>query len=420
MMPTLTETSPPVVVEVSVPKTVGYAGEWFPLNLTVERPDSWSAPVRLANIASANKAVQIDCDLLDRNEELRPGERYQLSIRLKVSQPRLVALEELNIEVKGPDGAGSEMVPLPPRKVDFFPAIGSEIAVQANSICTYEAGTKMEIVLRHEGTTTFRRLTVTVQPEKAVRAGKPTVQRPVFGPGDEEKFELVVDQNEIDVHLSADVSEQRSAASKTLSVAPPSQGRRHFRFLEPRRLSVDTITIYEKTAESQVTVESRQGVYPLRGGSQYEVIIRPQRTGVQKIRLRDVLGQVHLRDVEEDRKNGTWKQLIDVSMPDLFRKAEVLYYDVEVGGEHLTGEIAVCLEPAALRFWQVAGALGLALSAQGVFALARFLNKIDFDLSETIASFRLREDFNLLFLLSVPAFWGALKLGDWLVYRLRA
>lgn len=219
--------------------------------------------------------------------------------------------------------------------------------------------------------------------------------------------------------LSASVDNERPEARKTIKILPPAPDRRRFRFLEPRRLSIDTVSVFEKGGDADAVVESGHGGYPLHGDCQYEIKIHPLREGIQRIKIRDIQGKVHVRNVEKDSVSGTWTHSIDVSMGDLFRKPEVLYYDVEADGQQLSGEIAICLQPPRLRYWQAAIAFGLALTFQGIVALGRFLNRVEFDLSDLMTDFTFREDFNLLFLTSIPVFWGMLRLGDWLYYRLR-
>jgi hypothetical protein len=174
----------------------------------------------------------------------------------------------------------------------------------------------------------------------------------------------------------------------------------------------------ELSGETTAAVDSTQGIYSIHGGNQYHLMIRPQHPGVTKIAVRDIPGVVHVRDSQQTRDGG-WRFVIDVNFAELLRKAEVIYYDVESRGEHLTGEVPICLKPPRFRHWQVAGALGLALTVQGIAAIAKFLHTADFDVTGLASEFRLREDYNLFFLFSIPASLGLLKVVDWVQYRWR-
>jgi hypothetical protein len=411
------------LIEIEVPSLRGpfYAGDWVPLLLVIRRPDTAAAPARIRNFFTRDLQVQLDLDLLNRETEIRPGEVYRLTVPVRVPVSRSLSLDCIGLEVQDEHDQQSGEVFLPAKILEFRPAIGKEITVRLEPICAYEAGTKVQLALRHDGTTTFESLTVTINPEEAVRTGKPTLQRPSFRPGDSEQVELVVDQPEIEVVMVGSVDGQRPEARQVLAVtSPPTPRERRFRFLEPHRLSTDQVTVFEKLGDDPRPVTPVHGTYALRGGCQYQVVIRPLQGAVSRIRLRDIQGRVQVRDTEEDGKAGAWRFLIEVAATaELFRRPEVLYYDVERDGERLTGEIATCLQPPRWAHGRVAIALGLALTVQGLAAIGHFLQRIEFDVTEALADFRPREDFHLFFLCSIPAFWGILKVGDWLQYRLR-
>ena len=61
----------------------------------------------------------------------------------------------------------------------------------------------------------------------------------------------------------------------------------------------------------------------------------------------------------------------------------------------------------------------IALTVQGVAAIARFMHNANFDLTSVASEFKFREDYNLFFLFSIPGALGLLKVVDWLQYRWR-
>jgi hypothetical protein len=413
-----------VDIRVSPPKGAGYAGEWIPLLLVVTRSSSSGTPVRLRHVTHNEKEIQVDMDLLDREVVIRPGENYRLTVPIRVSQPCVLPLATLGLQVQEIDSRESqaiglpEAVSFPEQLLEIRPAIGQEIDLQLEPICAYTEGTKVQVTLNHRGMTAFHDWTVNFMPEQAVVAGKGTLQRSRFQPGDRDQVELVVNGTELELVMTASVDGQRTDYRKVLSIKKPHMpDERRFRFLEPRRLSTDQITVCEKESARPVTMI--QGHFAVHGGEQYEVLIRPQQGHVSHIKIRDIQGKVHVRNAEEDRNSGGWRFLIDVAASsELFCRPEVLYYDMQGQGDRWTGEIPLSLQPASWRHLRVAAALGVAITIQGVAAAAKFLHKADYDLAEALTDFHWKEDFHLLFLFSIPLIWALFKGYDWVQFRL--
>ena len=416
----------PLAIQVSVPKSPAYEGEWVPLVLILTRPSDADGAVQVRAVTCDDPDVQLDLDLLDRETPLRPGETYRLTMPLRASRPKVLGLGHLTVHVRPHrlelDDHGAEHeepVPLPPTALAIRPAIGRHITVKIEPLCAYDDGTKVLLTLKHNGSTTFRDLTVNLLPPDAIRGGKPTIRRAEFQSNQEEQLELVVTGNEIDVVMTAIVDGEHTEARRTFAIGePPRVGEQRFHFLEPRQLSTDVTAMFELSGETSTPVDSPQGIFAIHGGNQYHLIIRPQHSGVTSIDVRDIPGLIHKRDRQQLRDGG-WRFLIDVSFSELLRKPEVIYYDVESRGEHLTGEVPVCLKPPWSRHIQVAGALGIALTVQGVAAIARFMHNADFDLTSVASEFKFRDDYNLFFLFSIPGALGLLKVVDWMQYRWR-
>ncbi len=75
---------------------------------------------------------------------------------------------------------------------------------------------------------------------------------------------------------------------------------------------------------------------------------------------------------------------LNVMSHELFSKPERLFYTVTRPEEKLKGEVHLRLRPDRGRHLRMAGALGVAVSVQGVDALFTFLAKADYSLEEAL------------------------------------
>jgi hypothetical protein len=255
----------------------------------------------------------------------------------------------------------------------------------------------------------------------AIQSGKPTVQRDRFAPGDEEQLELVVAQRELELVMVGGVNGQRPEARRKLRIEPPlPPAEKRFRFLEPRRLARDRLRIYEIVGDGKLqAVQEKKGTYLLEGGCQYQVEIQPMQPGVEKVKLNDIPGLLHIRKTEKHSQKAEWILMVDVTGHHLFRKSERLFYEMETSEGKLTGEIPICLKQSPWRFWQVATALGIAVTVQGVAAIGHFLQHAKYSFSEAFLHFDPSENLKILYLLSIPTAWMALRIADWLQYQFR-
>jgi len=417
-------TSEPVnllTVKLSADWDRAYAGEWFPLTFELFRSTDHSFPVRLHNLTCADPDVHLDIDLLQQGVTIRPGETYRFIVPLRVLRAKTVDLGRLVLWLDQPDGNEKDRVvdQIPSlQKFVVRPAIGNEIAIDVEPLCNYDEGTKLLLTLKHQGDSLFRDLTMNLGPSAALRAGKQTVQRTTFHPGEEEQVELVVASAELEVMLSASVKDARSEARRVLRVEPPvSRTEKRFRFLEPRRLARDQLRLYEATEEGpRRAVPEQHGVYLLEGGRKYLVEITPMQPGATGVHLKEIAGLPQGRK-DQKSKEGAWVFGGDATGPPLLRKPEQLFYEVETAEGKLSGEIPICLKAAAGRYLQVAAALGVAVTAQGAVGVARFLHQVDYSLLEAMREFKPAEHFTVFFLLSIPVAWVGLRLVDWLQYQ---
>jgi hypothetical protein len=412
------EPDPILEVHVTGSSHPAYAGEWVPLALTLRHPDSSAGGVKLKHIACADKEVQLDTDLFPNDLEIRPGETYLLTLPIRVPRPRTVDLDRILIQVGRDDQPSNDVgVSLPPQLLPVRAAVAREIMVRVKPVCAYECGSKVELSFEHRGATLFEDLAFTVGPDDAIRAGKRVLRRSTFGPGDREQTELVVDTETLTVSAVARAHGEPTEG-RWMQPIERSSGRcgPRFQFLEPRRLSVDDVVVKTQTEAGDVLIAPVTGAYPLHAGVAYEVDIRPRAAGIHNVQLRDIPGVVHVRNAEAD--GGAWKFWLDVKYPERFSKAERLFYDVESSGGPLKGEIGITLRPAWGKHLQLAAALGIAMTVQGVGALLRLLLRQDVSLADAVDHFHIASDYQLLFPLCIPLFWAGLWLYDRIQYRL--
>jgi hypothetical protein len=410
------------MVEMAGTPAHAYVGEWAPVTLLLQRPESSRSPVRIKHVSSLDRDVQVDIDQLENNVELRPGELYQLTVQLRADSPREVALDRLQIQVGDASGDASrdEAVHPPHVPLQFLPAIGREIVASIESLCSYETATRVCLMLKHDGKTPFTDLTVTLGPASAIESGKRVLHWPEFGPGREERVEVLVRDGELTIDLAARVGPLRTAAQHRRAIArlPGRPQRPQFRFLEPRRLSADLKEVWEVVGSEQRPVTPVHSIYPLHDGGRYLIAITPESAEVEKVELRRIENRVAIRHSERAENGRTWKFLVDVTFSDFVRKPERLYYEVRRKGETLTGELPLCLLASPWRHFRLAGALGAALTFQGVTALAHFLFSLDYSFGDALRHFQITSDYQLLFPLSIPLLWAGLRGYDWLQYRL--
>jgi hypothetical protein len=414
----------PFVMKLIGPWERAFADEWLPLTLVLERPETCTSSACVRHVSCGDPEVQLNLDLLDRNLDIRPGETYRLTVPIRVARAKTLELKSFSLQVQDaalPASRG-ELVPLPDKQLAVRPSLDKQIRVRLEPLCRYAEGTKAQLTLEHHGSIPLREFRVSLGPEEGLASGKRAIRRPAFEPQQKEEVEVVVNRDELEVQLVAFVGGERLQSRQCLRVGqPPRHDERRFRFLEPRRLSIDQRTAYRVGDDnSRTPLEAKDGTVRLRGGQLYEIEIRPQQPGVKSIRLHDIPGKLHVRRTEPDLAKGCWKFRIEVSFAEVFRKPEILYYEVERPEESLTGEIPLCLIAPGARGWQVAIALGLTLTLQGFTALARALNRAEFDFLAAASEFHPGRNLNLLSLLSIPMIRVGLRCADWLQYRLRS
>jgi len=407
---------PPVVLHVDrVPEA--FAGEWFAVGIRLKRPEGWPDAVSVRNLACSDREIQIDTDLLQSNVEVRPGEVYHFTIQLKVSHVREVNLSAVYLQLGSPSGL-NELFNLPAQAVQVRPALGRDIAVAVEPICSYGAVTKLQLTFRHEGPTAYENLRIHVGPRDGVYAGKQPLRRPQFRPGDEE-VTVVAAKADLQLEIEGVTNGVPVKCGKTIPVRPVvPRAAEPFRFLEPRRLSSDRVLIRDLQHQGQ-PVPFTRSAFSLVGGSAYQVVIQPEDPGVTEVAMSDVPGSLHVRPYGLDPEAGGWKFVVEVSHNELFGKPERLNYRVQTSGGALTGDIHLTLWPPWARRWTFALAVGLAATVQGVAVGTRWLFDPDKALGDALTHFDLGRDYPVFFVFSIPLVWCCIWLLDHVRDRLR-
>ncbi len=424
----MSESKEPLLIDVEIPSGQ-CAGDWVPLQIVMTRPIHFSSAIRIPQLhKSEHLQIELDLDMLDRFLEIQPGEIYRLKVPIRSHSPQQIDVGLIQIEAYDtaqdiPNGVfRSRFVSLPSKILELQPSLKQMLDVKIDAICMYGDATKIHAVVKHVGTEILHDFTLAVNSFDELQAGKRTLIKKCFLPGAEERLDWVVGGASIELHATATVGGRRAERRWTEAVtAPAGQREQRFRFLEPRRLSADLVTVLEQSGggEEKRAVASEHGVHFLHGHGRYVVEIRPHRADATGVELREVQGQIHVR--QRDPHGKVWRFTIDVQMHDLFRKQETLYYDVAVPGETLSGEIPVCLCPPRIKHLQVAGYLGLALTAQGLNLAVRAVYQGEFDPLHVFQEIVVAEHgLNLLYIFSIPIGLLGLMMIDAVKYRMNS
>lgn len=413
----MTAVQTPLAIRLTGPLPPACAGDWLPLPLELSQPADAPGPVRLRKIACENRGIEVDSDLFPADVELRPGETYRIILPVLVSHPGVLDLSSFFLQIDGPE----ESVRFPQRLVQVAPSLAKELELSIKPLCAYETGTKVQLAWRHTGATHFDEFAVTLGPADAVLSGKATLRRKTFGPNDSDQAEVVVRGETLDVDMSATSAAGSVKARQTLKIVPPPRpGQRpRFRFLAPRRLASDNVTVHQ--VKGGLLVAAAGGCFPVHAGMSYAVTIRPQSPGVTAISLRDIPGRVVVRKPEGDCDGHAWKFQVEINVlpHEWFGRPERLDYTVQSKDGPLAGEIHLRVKPPRWKHLGIAAALGAALTAQGVIALGRLLLHPEFTLDQLWSDFKVARDYPVFFLLAVPAVWLGLLAVDWLLWRVR-
>ncbi len=427
----------PVEIEVSPIDTL-YQGEWTDLHVVIRPTPEIDEPLQLQSIGVVDTVdFEVDTDLFVRGTVLNPLEEYILTLPVRPKSLTPASLSKIYLQV---DGYPLDVFRFPNLRPTVYPSLCRELALRLETVCPYDAATKVALHLEHVGTTEFRDLVIRIDPSRVVRAGIVPIHRTLLKRHDRERFELIVATDELALEIEAKVRGETIGLRHTLPV--PTVDRQvespRFRFLKPRPLSHDAITIEEHDRKGNLQgapLTRDRGEFPMRSGRTYAITIVPQQGEVDEVTLREIPNKVHIRTVQPpDLTAGRpgWRFFVELPNRDnLFSEPERLHYDLKAGEEiERTGEIRIKLEPVVHRHFRLALALGIALTVQGIVALGRFILDFGVPIEEILVESHLTDasdpgpdalrTYRPLLALSILPIWLCLHLLDWIVYRFRS
>jgi hypothetical protein len=406
-------TSDDLKISIETDPRNAYADTWHPVRVQIHRPPNQQSPIQIRHIDTSDRNFSVNIDLFQRNLQIAPDETYSCTIYLKTPQRGDFDFANLYLQVE------NEIVAFPQQILTFRPSLRNELQITIDPICSYfdhDSVTKLQVTLKHTGSTPFGNLRVQFQPERLVRAGKQALVRQTFTGGDTETFMLAAIPGEISIHVSAIVEGVDVHFEKTFPVEAVLTRRTiPFRFLEPRKLSSDQITIRPRERNS-LPIAQHRSAYPLSSKTHYEVTIRPQDLSVRGLDLEDVPDLIHVRTREQIPNEHAWRFEIEVGFNELWSHNDRIIYNAQTSSGTTSGQIHVRLHPSWWRRWRFAITLGIAVTVQGaVAAFRRFMNP-ESPLEEVVTDFQLERDYQLLLLLTIPACLILL----WIVDRIRS
>jgi hypothetical protein len=391
------------------------AGAWVPITVLLSCPADAAVSVKVRHLGCLDPSVQLDLDLLQRDVEIRPGESYHLTFRCLVPSPRMLQPEAFQLQIAD----SRDVVRFPAHALTFGANLEAETSLALQALCAYDEGTRVRLTLTHTGTQTFHDLRLQIGSPGCVVAGKNPVHRVVFAPGDSEQLELVVKAEQLHVLLSATAQGQPTRWERDLVVPrlPAREQRPIFRFLEPRRLANDAITIEQH--ESGQAVRAERGDYPLVGGEQYLITIKPQHPNATAVRLREIPGIIHVRESKPNAVQKSWSFLVEVQHNDLLSKPERLLYDVETPEGAATGQIHLRLMPPSGRLWRFALTLTAGVLIHGLIAVGSVILSPEALNRDWLSEFNPSRDWSIFSPFGVPLIYAGMRVLDHFLYRLR-
>src|SRR5262245_54066424 len=102
-----------VNLEVVLPGRAAEENEWYPLLLVIRRPDFWKTGVLLRNISTQDRDVQLNLDLLNREVPVRPGETLRMTLPIRVTRSKDLALDSIEVQIHECDADRKHDIQLP-------------------------------------------------------------------------------------------------------------------------------------------------------------------------------------------------------------------------------------------------------------------------------------------------------------------
>jgi len=344
--------------------------EAVPLRFTILCPPDLGHGVIIPLIGHHQEDLaEIASDGLPQEIHLRPGEAFTVTLEARFNKTGFADMGDFFVQVRPEDDVRGELHSLPQHRFEVVPSLAQELQVSLARICTYGIAAKVEIAIRHVGTTEWREVGIDVLSPDNVQAGITRHRRPELRPGEEFKFELVLTSEECSFTLSA--TGQGARVERRLDLPIPATSEQAdappvFRFLEPRKLTTDQIRIVPEKASDLVL--SQNGIYPLYGGKKrYVLTVHPSNPQAQKVKVYPAPGEVEVE--YRDHVGGGWSFLMTVVDNPVVTQSVRLDYDVQVPGETLRGELYFSIRPSTGKLWAVAVTAGAAVTVRGAVAV---------------------------------------------------
>jgi hypothetical protein len=412
----------PVLIEVPDAWDRIPAGDFAPLRLVIHRPPHQDGAVTIpfVNHPDAGR-VSLNTDLFQREVTLHPGESYTLTVGARFHFPGPANLSEFYVQVN-PAAGQPTLVRLPDRPVRVVPSLSRQVETKVDRICGYDQGVKLELLLRHAGDTPWGDLEIVVGPAGRVQAGMTRHRRPVLEPGQQERFEVVVDGEAIELSLAGTAGGERVEDRRLLPIPPSDAGPTGFppfAFLEPRALTVDRITVLPASGGQEV--QPGRGCFPVSAGQRYMVTVYPSHPGAEDVDLFGAAGQAEVESMKSE--GGAWSFVLTVVDNSLLTQLVRLYYDVQIPGRVLRGELYLSVRPSSAKTWAIAATAGAAVTIKGLTALAPALldpEQLRGDLLSGLSVLFQKRWTDWLQLLSIPLFRAGLWILDRLIRPFRA
>jgi hypothetical protein len=388
--------------------------EPVPLHLVIRCPVDGS-PAELRSIVSRDtKTAELDTDLFERDLTLRPGEVYRCTVVARFHAIGAYPEPLFQVQVGRDGNTTRPRIPTPTIRV--VPSLLGELRVRAESICTYDHGTKVDVTVTHAGQTKFSDFQLTLGPAAGVRAGVSDHRRPAFVGGEELKFTTVIVASEMELTLDAHAGREGVGPVALRLPVPPVRDAATttpFRFLEPKKLTQAEVKV-RTLDEAGDPVRPRSGVYEVYGGgTKYRVEIKPAHPHASAVRLRSVSGMVEVTDMPADP--GTWAFQMVVVSNGVFTTPVALHYDVLTPDGPQQGELNLAVRPCGAKHWLVAVTAGAAITVKGAAAVVPAVLSPG-DLWNSLGSAMVKVDtlWDLTQFLSIPV----IRAGLWVLDRI--
>ncbi|QJW94028.1 hypothetical protein [Frigoriglobus tundricola] len=408
-------TDQPITIELLNPTPVAFVGEPLPLRLVIRCPDQ-GRPTTLRTIRSRNTQIaELDADIFERDTPIGPGDVYRCTVVALFRTTGHIA-DPLFVVLAGVD-ADARVVPVPTPPMRVVPSLRGELRASAESICTYDTGTKVDVTLAHAGPTRFDNFRLAIGPVDSVRAGVSDQYRPTFAKGEQIKFSTVVSAERLSLELDAFVAGERIGPVSVPLAIPKVKdvdAAALFRFLEPKKLTRADVRVFTLD-EDRTDVRPLAGLFPVYGGgNKYRVEIKPAHPHTQGVKLRGASGVVEVSDMPPDA--GIWSFQMVVVSNAVFTTSATLHFDVVTPDGPQQGELNLSIRPQNGKLWIVAVTAGAAVTVKGMAAVVpTVLNPGDLWTTLQTAMLKIETAWDLLQLVSIPVIRVGLWLADQLI-----